>query len=364
VGETCFTINGYQNENRVAMDWLRPLSVAERKAEIDHMVDQWSKMLGFGQGSHTLEALRRENQDCMHQLKDDIRQDNEARLQFIQEAVGKMITTVTALDGVLAKASTLHIANTIDPKLKDLGTDVKQMLTDLDDLKLQIAGQQGGQSIRDITTLSGLPFQKAIADQSAGWGKAMCATVEHTGPDNKPGDVVITLAKPLADVDLVTVIEAKNDEEGVGHTRIRQRLGAAVATRKAQAAVYVCGKPEGLAHEIKGFGEGILPGGQPYIATTVEMLDVALTIVGIRYRLQVERTSLPITDVAAIEKQLQRLTKLAASFSSHTTWASEAADAITKLRRFGQDARDEMKAIVTEIELILRSAPVTPEAAG
>src|SRR6516162_7405660 len=98
VGETCFTINGYQNENRVAMDWLRPLSAAERKAEIDHMVDQWSKMLGFGQGSHTLEALRRENQECMQQLKDQIRSDNETRFRTMQEAVGKMITTATAFD--------------------------------------------------------------------------------------------------------------------------------------------------------------------------------------------------------------------------------------------------------------------------
>jgi hypothetical protein len=341
----------YDNATEVP-DWVRELDANKRAAVLMPVAELVMQLLQYAKSTQLAEAICRTLEKGLHQID----QSNQ-----------HMINKVTGVDGQLAKANSALMApamTKLDSHVTENTTALRALQTQVQALQTEVKGQQREQAIIDISTLSGDPFEAEIAVRCGDWAKANRAAAERKGPDDTAGDVVITLAKPLADVNLVIVVEAKNDGEEVAHTPIRRKLAEAVANRKAQAAVYVCGKREGLAQEIRGFGEGTCPGGQPYIATTAPLLPVALSVLLSQYRLATERASLAITGVAAIETQLKRLTTLAQKWSHHSRLAGEGIQCFEEMRTIGCDIREEMRDCISEIQRLLRSEPGSSEAAG
>jgi hypothetical protein len=364
VGDTFVNIDNYQIDDREIANRLRDLGAQERQETVTRALQLGFKMLDFAQSSQLLEAMRREHQDGVNQIMQSMLKEQQAGSQQTQAMLTQMITTVTSLDGVLAKTTNHLMEKSVAPELVTVRSELTKVLNAMAFVQQQIAKQQGIQEIIEQTPKKGGPFEDEVLARCLVWARAQGGTVEHVGPDNQAGDVRITFAADgPAGVDLVIVVEARDREIGAGHKRIATDLAKAMSIRRAQAGIYVCKTPEGLAKEIGGFAEGTCPGG-PYVATTVDGLDLAAKALMIRHRLAILRASQPATDIAAIDAAAQRLRIVIKKFAQHTANGTKARDAINSMQEIVEAVRAECQEIAEEIEASLRATPAAPEAAA
>jgi hypothetical protein len=191
-------------------------------------------------------------------------------------------TTVTAVDGPLAKANSVLMA----PAMTKLDTHVTENTTALRALQTQVAaletrveGQRGEQRIIDKSTWSGKPFERNdVYERCLAWATPLGGIVAHVGPDQETGDVLVTF--PAHGVlgfvrDFSIVYEAKNRTKPFGRKPITDILTAAMAVYKADAGIYVTKTPEGLAQHTHRFMFDTCPGGQPYVATVIDGIELA-----------------------------------------------------------------------------------------
>jgi hypothetical protein len=158
------------------------------------------------------------------------------------------------------------------------------------------------------------------------------AEVDHVGPDNQPGDILVVLdSSRMTTADPRIVIEARDDQCSRGKKRILDDLGAALTARKSDYGLYVARSACGLAKEIGDWAELESAHG-PVIACTAEHLRTALRFAVVQHRLRQLKATTPKADVAAIQAEVERIRSALGRIRTINTKATSirtAADAIS-----------------------------------
>jgi hypothetical protein len=273
------------------------------------------------------------------------------RTDSIQTTLANAVTAVCGVDGALAATFKQAMIDALQPLDKAVA-----------DLTKQVLAQQAGDLALDQTTKKGAPYEEEVTARLQLWARGMGLEVHRVGDDNQPGDIlVISSQHALPAVDMTIVVEARNQETAVGHRRIAADLAKKMGVRGAQAAIYVTKTAAGLAKEIDGFAEGTCQAG-PYIATTHDLLIFAVRWLLMTYRAQMARASLPITDVEAIEQQIQRVRTALRTITTINTKAGAAKTAVDGIQSLADTLRTEIQEAMAEIEASLRAAPGTAAA--
>lgn len=272
------------------------------------------------------------------------------RKDSIQSTIESAVKGVSGVDGAVAMTVKLVVTDVLKP-LKE----------EFDKLAKEIRGQEAAAEALEHTTHKGAPYEDSVVDMLTPWVKATGAGLEHTGGDNKPGDVVVTLKDSgFGQCKLRVVIEARNRDSAKGRKAIAEDLAAKMAERSANAAIYLSKTQAGLAREIGDWSEGESELG-PWVATTHDNLLTAVRFLAAMQRLRSLRSETPTFDAAMLENQIERVRtalKRIQTINRKVTCARESVDEI------GTEAvaiRDEIREALFSIEDAIRKTEMASE---
>jgi len=218
------------------------------------------------------------------------------RTDSVQGSLDAAIAAITKVDGVLAETVRKVVGEAVRP-LKD----------EVDSLAREIRGQEAAEEALMQTIEKGTPYEQEVVEVLQPWAKAIGAFLEHVGEDNRPGDIVLTLAaNSVAATDLRIVIEARDRATPKGRKAVSDDLKTKMSERRASGAIYLSRSPAGLGREIGDWCEGECQLG-PWIATTHNHLQTAVRFLVTVHRLRSLRSESPQFDGSAIENQIQRI---------------------------------------------------------
>lgn len=229
---------------------------------------------------------------ALGQLKDLL---DARRKDSVQGALTEAIRAITGEDGTLAKSVKGTVAEAIHPLAEEVNR-----------ISRQISAAEAAKEALSGTTKKGSPYEEEVLDEVLGWSRAMGAEVDHVGPDNRPGDIVLTFGEASVSAGLTVVLEARDRNSAMGRKVISQVAETAMAEREANAAIYVSRCRDGLAKEIGEWAEGECDRG-PWVAVTHEHLFVAIRFLLILHRLAALQESQAAVDLAAVDNQIDRI---------------------------------------------------------
>jgi hypothetical protein len=214
----------------------------------------------------------------------------------VQKAVDKSLQSVAGEQGIVATVVKKVVEDSVRP-----------LKTTVDELAKEIRGKEAVSEALEQTPAKGRPFEEELLPIIQAWATMIGAEVEHVGPDNQSGDILVVLdSSRMTTADLRIVIEARDDQCSRGKKRILDDVGAALAARKADYGLYVARSASGLAKEIGDWAELQCAHG-PVIACTAEHLRTALRFAVVQHRLRQLKAATPKTDVAAIQAEVERI---------------------------------------------------------
>jgi hypothetical protein len=209
---------------------------------------------------------------------------------------------------------------------------VKPLTTRVDELAKEIRGNEAASAALEQTPAKGRPFEEELLPIVQAWALMVGAEVDHVGPANQPGDILVVLdSSRMAATDLRIVVEARDEQCARGKKRILDDMAAALATRKADYGLYVARSASGLAKEIGDWAELECAHG-PVIACTAEHLRTALRFAVVQHRLRQLKAATPKADVVAIQAEVERIRSALGRIRTINTKATSirtGADAIT-----------------------------------
>jgi hypothetical protein len=258
------------------------------------------------------------------------------------DSVPGVLTTalkdVSAENGTLAKAVKSIVVEAVKP-----------LADEVDRLTKEIRGKQAAQDALQQTTAKGITYEETIVAELQHWSKLAGAEVHHVGTDNNSGDILIKLtAKSIAATELSIVIEARDrSSKPWGRKPITDQLNKAMAQRGADAAIFLSRFREGLAQEIGEWAEGECDQGS-WVATTHDLLTLAIRYLIMQQRLTALRASQPEINVIALSDQIARMRttlKRITSINKH----------LTKLRENANDIEAEAEMLRNELRDALNS---------
>ena len=213
------------------------------------------------------------------------------------------------------------------------------------------------------TPAKGTPYEERVLDECLSWAKPTGSTVEHVGPDNQPGDIVIEPAASFGTSVGSIAIECRTTSSAAGRARVSRDCDEAMVTRSSRAGIYLSETPAGLAKEIGGWAEGETEHG-PWIATTHECLPLALRYVITLQQLAAARAAQQQVDEVAIANQLERIRTALRGFKDIRTKAGELRKLAGAIDERAEIVRTEVSAALAVCEEQLRTpAEQQPEAA-
>jgi hypothetical protein len=276
----------------------------------------------------------------------------------VQKCLEVAVESVAGKEGRLAETVRLVLADSVKP-----------LADELNRLGKIVYGSQQTQALQDQTTLKGSPFEIEIVGLLQPWARLTGAQVEHVGPDNQPGDVVIVAIAPNQ-TQLRLVIEAKDENDSKGRKRLNDLLSLAADHRNADAAIFVCRQPEGLAKEIGEWGEGQIQRG-PWVATTRDHLITAVRHVIARKQLADMSNHRPEVNSSVITSQadrirtaLKRIQGLRSNLTSIRTAANGVETELDSLKKDITDALDQIDRSLSAEVFRGAESPVPLEMAG
>ena len=266
------------------------------------------------------------------------------------DSVPGVLTTalkdVSAENGTLAKAVKSVVVEAVKP-----------LADEVDRLTKEIRGKQAAQDALQQTTAKGITYEETVVAELQHWSKLAGAEVHHVGTDNNSGDILIKLtAKSIAATELSIVIEARDrSSKPWGRKPITDQLNKAMAQRGADAAIFLSRFREGLAQEIGEWAEGECDQGS-WVATTHDLLTLAIRYLIMQQRLTALRASQPEINVIALSDQIARMRttlKRITSINKHLTKLRENANDIEAeaemLRNEFRDALNSIEDAVREV---------------
>jgi hypothetical protein len=217
------------------------------------------------------------------------------RTDSIQGALTEAVRGITGEDGPLAKSVKGTVAEAIHPLVEEINR-----------IGRQIAAAEAADEALSGTTKKGSPYEEEVLGEILSWSRAMGAAVEHVGPDNRSGDIVLTFGEASVAAGLRIVLEARDRTSAWGRKAIAEAMEKAMAEREANASIYVSRSRSGLAKEIGEWAEGECDRG-PWIGVTHEHLFVAIRFLLVLHRLSRLQESRAAADLAAIDGQVDRI---------------------------------------------------------
>jgi hypothetical protein len=263
----------------------------------------------------------------------------------IQFTLDAAVSRLTAEDGALAKAVREVVKLAVEP-----------LKSQVESLTLEVRGQEAAQEALMQTTEKGTPYELQVVDGLQPWAQATGSCVQRVGDDNRPGDILLTMAATsVAATELRIIIEARDRANPIGRKGISDDLSKKMAERSANAAIYLSHTRAGLGNEIGDWGEGECELGS-WVATTHENLLIAVRFLIQHQRLRTLRSESPQFDGSAIENQIVRIQtsmKRISQINRKVTEVRSAAECISSeadtLRSEVQDAVRTMEDAVRKI---------------
>jgi hypothetical protein len=260
------------------------------------------------------------------------------RNDSVQGVLTTALKDVSAENGTLAKAVKSAVVEAVKP-----------LADEVDRLTKEIRGKQAAQEVLQHTTAKGITYEEAVVAELQHWSKLAGAEVYHVGTDNNSGDILIKLTpKSIAATELSIVIEARDREsEPWGRKRISEQLNKAMAQRGANAAIFLSRTRNGLRQEIGEWAEGVGDQGS-WVATTHDLLTLAIRFLIMQQRLSVLRASQPEINAIVLSDQIGRMRttlRRIASINKH----------LTALRQHANDIETEAETLKNELRDALTS---------
>lgn len=266
------------------------------------------------------------------------------RNDSVQGVLTIALKDVSAENGTLAKSVKSVVVEAVKP-----------LADEVDRLTKEIRGKQAAQDALQQTTAKGITYEEAVVAELQHWSKLAGAEVYHVGTDNNCGDILIKLSpKSIAATELSIVIEVRDREsERWGRKRISDQLNKAMAQHGASAAIFLSRFREGLAQEIGEWAEGECDRGS-WVATTHELLTLALRFLIMQQRLTALRASQPEINAIALSDQIARMRttlKRITSINKHLTALRQHAN---EIETEAETLRNELRDALTSIEDAMR----------
>jgi hypothetical protein len=232
---------------------------------------------------------------------------------------------------------------------------VKPLKDTVDDLAKEIRGKEAVLEALDQTTAKGRPFEEELLPSVQTWAVMVGAEVDHVGPDNQPGDILVILdSTHMTTTDLRIIIEARDDQSARGRKRILDGMATAMSTRAAQYGIYVARTTTGFANEIGEWAE--LQSAQgPVIACTAEHLRTALRFAVVEHSLRQMKSAKPEADAVAIEAEVSRIRSALGRIRTINTKATAVRSGADAISNEADELRREITEALAAIEEAIRS---------
>lgn len=267
------------------------------------------------------------------------------RKDSVQGTLEDAIKNVTGEDGVLSKSVKSVVSESVKP-LKE----------ELDLLAKEIRGKEAAEQVVQETTKKGPSYEHKVVEELQPWAKATGAEVDHKGPDNKPGDVVVTLSNTsVCGVDLCLVIEARDRKDPKGRKAISDDMTTKMAERSANAGIYLTKTLAGLSKGIGDWAEGQSEHG-PWVATTHEHLHTAVRFLIAMKRIAAMKKGSPEVDSALIESQVETVRTTLARIRTINTQVGKVKKSAEEIKTEADTLRDEIRESLNSIEEALRQS--------
>lgn len=261
----------------------------------------------------------------------------------VQKAVDKSIQSVAAEQGAIASVVKKVVEETVKP-----------LKATVDDLAKEVRGEEAVAEALQQTPAKGRPFEDELLPRVAAWAGMVGAQVEHVGPDNQPGDILVTLdSSGMASTDLCIIIEARDDQSARGRKRILDGMAEAMAGRGAQYGLYISRTGRGLANEIGDWSElqGIHG---PVVACTEEHLRTALRFAIVDYALRQLKSAKPEIDATAIDAEVVRIRSTLGRIRTINTKANAVRSGADAISNEADDLKREITGSLSTIEELLK----------
>lgn len=263
---------------------------------------------------------------------------DENRTDSLQGVFSAAIANVTTKDGVLAAAVKAVVSESVKP-----------LADEVEKLAQQVREKELVESVLEQTIAKGASYEEAVLAELEPWVKLYGAEITHIGKDKQPGDILLKFTgNSIAAIEISIVIEVrKRNSASWGRKRISDQLIKAMMQREANAAIFLSSSREGLAQEIGYWGQGSCEQGQ-WVATTHEMLSLAIQFLLVQQQLASQPTFNSQIDCAVIEAQVQQI-------KSSLNYLTQINSSLTKLQEHSSDIRVKARSMRTEIRNALLS---------
>ncbi len=268
----------------------------------------------------------------------------------VQKCVERAIDGLSKDDGAL-----------IGAVKKTLNGEIKTLREELDRLAKEVRGQQEVEAALGETTAKGRTFEDDLVANLQPWAANVGAEIDHVGPDNLPGDVLVMLSTDrLQSISARIVIEARDRGQALGRKPILEQMSRAIETRSADFGIYVSRTPDGLAQQIGDWAELQTVHG-PVVACTLEHLRTALRFAMVNLQLRQSQACSQL-DPEKVKQQVELIRNAMNRIRSINTKAGairSGADAITEeANQLKQEVHDALQ----NIELALLADGVAENA--
>jgi hypothetical protein len=269
------------------------------------------------------------------------------REDSIQKAFEKAVQTVSTEDGALVATVKRIVAGLLKP-LQD----------EVDRLAKEIRGQDAAAEALAGTTAKGAAFEEELLPTIRCWAKFTGAAVDYVGDDNRPGDILVTLAdNSLSVAEFVIVVEARDEATQRGKKQIADDMARALAARDGHYGVYVAKTQASLGKEIGDWAEGRCSQG-PFVACMVDHLVTALRFAVVDTRLRALLAMRPEADVPAIQTEIERVRTVLRRIRTIKTRASEIHKGAASVTEEADELQRQINDALLAIENALRGATV------
>jgi hypothetical protein len=213
----------------------------------------------------------------------------------VQKTVDATVLSLAGVDGSISQA----VRTTVDGVVAPLRTAIET-------LSLAVAKAAGTQEALAVSPEKGFQFEDELLPVLQNWAGSVGAELEHVGPQNEPGDFVLTMRDTsICGLPLKIVIEARDRGQPFGRVLIAKQMTDALLSWKGNFGIYVSKTPGGLAKEVGEWAEFGCEHG-PVVACTVEHLKTAVRFAIVDARLRAAAQQKKEVDTRTVATELGR----------------------------------------------------------
>jgi hypothetical protein len=263
----------------------------------------------------------------------------------------------TALDGI----------NNAIASINDIVGDEGVLKTTVNDALAPVLAASGmilaKADAESNTTKKGKSHEENVHVIVKKWAESKEGTAVHCGPDNKPGDHILSIPMPIGD-NLRIVVESKDESTARGTKHISDRLEKSMTIRNCNHGIWITKDESGLSVvQIGDWGLGVTSSGN-WLATTIDNIKPALIYVMAMEVIRREKTT-KVTGLSSKTPEILDLTKgMQNDIKEVQNIKIEAGSIISSANSINQHAdsiRNNIRNKADSLESIINAALATKE---